>query len=125
LEEESKDSNQAREVVIKPEELSSPVTLIPVRRYIPMYSVTGQELDSLSESNAVDVGLFGVSAAGLISFSITLVTVRNLNPWQFGGFVGIVAVCLFMSVFFGFRAQRAHAKHRSQVNRIKSERVPF
>ena len=99
---------------------SAPLTINYSRRTLTMHQVTSGELDAVASlNNAVNLGLFGISAGAFLSLAITTATVPLVSPVLAASFAGATLAAAVASLFFGLRALIEVREARQRLSDLK------
>jgi hypothetical protein len=81
------------------------------------------ELDSVAAGSAsLHLTFFGISAGALVAFWITLATVTIDDPMTYGAFVGLLAVSVIGSLYFGVRGVSDYVAAQKKIKELKQGR---
>jgi bacteriorhodopsin len=97
-------------------------------RYVPsevlMYTLSGEQLDSVSSmgiNNSVNTTFFGVAVGAFVAFVIVVMTVTISDPRIYAAFVALTAVSGFLSAFLGIKIGLDCKKAKEKLRTIKRE----
>ncbi|MDO8716941.1 MAG: hypothetical protein Q7J73_09100 [Dehalococcoidales bacterium] len=104
---------------------SPPLTVIvQVPAEIVMYNVSEAQLDALvngASSNSIHLAFLGICIGAFLAFGIVLLTVP-LESKMFATFVGLLAVSIVLSFYFGIRTIVEIKANTKRFNQIRQRR---
>jgi hypothetical protein len=96
------------------------LTVQYVPRSLTMHTVTGTELDTVASlSNSVNLSFFTLCVGLTVAFGLVLAQGGITDAVKHAEYVGLFAISLLGSLYFGIRAWIDHRAAKKKLNEIK------